>query len=124
MKKLKNFLPVVLLLTLAPVFAFAADSTAVKTIKLAFNVVTAIGFLSLFVSLTLFFIRLMTHKDSTERAKIMQWSKNILAGSIIIFALSTVVGIMLSYQQQLIEIAKINFTNPAKEPEIKKSCSI
>jgi len=119
MKKLKIFLPVVLFSTLAPAFVFAADSTAVKTIKLAFNVVLAIGFLSLFISITLFFVRLMTHKDSVERTKIMQWSKYILAGSLIIFALSTVVGIMLSYQQQLIDIAKINFTNP-KEPEFKK----
>jgi len=62
----------------------------------------------------------MVHKDSRERAKIMQWSKYILAGSIIIFALSTVVGIMLSYQQQLIDIAKINFTNTANEPTLKK----
>lgn len=122
MKKLKTFLPAtsILLLSLAPVFVFAADSAAVKTIKLAFNVVSAIGFLSLFISITLFFIRLMVHKDIRERAKIMQWSKYILAGSIIIFALSTVVGIMLSYQQQLIDIAKINFTNPAKEPTLKK----
>jgi len=119
MKKLKIFLPVVLFSTLAPAFVFAADSTAVKTIKLAFNVVLAIGFLSLFISITLFFVRLMTHKDSVERTKIMQWSKYILAGSLIIFALSTVVGIMLSYQQQLINIAKINFTNP-NEPKFKK----
>ncbi|ABP66988.1 hypothetical protein Csac_1386 [Caldicellulosiruptor saccharolyticus DSM 8903] len=120
MEKLKTFLPAVLLLAFTPVFVFAEDTTAVKTIKLAFNVVLAIGFLSLFVSITLFFIRLMVHKDSRERAKIMQWSKYILAGSIIIFALSTVVGIMLSYQQQLIDIAKINFTNTANEPTLKK----
>ncbi|ADQ45532.1 hypothetical protein Calkro_0638 [Caldicellulosiruptor kronotskyensis 2002] len=120
MKKPNIILPAVLLLSFTPVFVFAGDSTAVKTIKLAFNVVLAIGFLSLFVSITLFFIRLMVHKDSTERAKIMQWSKYILAGSIIIFALSTVVGIMLSYQQQLIDIAKITFTNPENEPTLKK----
>jgi len=72
MEKLKTFLPAVLLLAFTPVFVFAEDTTAVKTIKLAFNVVLAIGFLSLFVSITLFFIRLMVHKDSRERAKIMQ----------------------------------------------------
>lgn len=120
MKKLKTFLPAVLLLAFTPVFVFAEDSTAVKAIKLAFNVVLAIGFLSLFVSITLFFIRLMVHKDSRERAKIMQWSKYILAGSTILFALSSVVGILLFYQQQLIDIAKINFTNPANEPTLKK----
>lgn len=121
MKRLKISLPaVILLLAFVPLYAFAADSTATKTIKLAFSIVSILGSASLFVSITLFFIRLMAHKNSVERTKIMQWSKYILAGSIIIFALSTVVGIMLHYQQQLIDIAKITFTNPEKESTVKK----